>query len=42
MDVGHEFEEYLPRQIRKYEEVADGVYLIDGRLPIHEVNDASD
>jgi CBS domain containing-hemolysin-like protein len=40
MDVGHEFEEYFPRHVRKYEEVEDGVYLIDGRLPIHELNDA--
>lgn len=39
MDAGHEFEEYLPKQIRKCEEIADGVYMIDGRLPIHEVND---
>ena len=32
-------EEYLPRQIRKCEKIADGKYLMDGRLSIHEVND---
>ena len=39
IDVGYEFEEYLPKQVSKYEELGDGVYLMDGRLPIHEVND---
>lgn len=39
IDVGYEFEEYLPRQIRKYEKTADGGYLMDGRLPIFQVND---
>ena len=39
IDVGHGFEEYAPRQARKYEMLEDGVYLMDARLPISEVNE---
>jgi CBS domain containing-hemolysin-like protein len=41
VDVGYEFEEYLPRKRRRYRELApDGdAYEMDARLPISEVND---
>jgi CBS domain containing-hemolysin-like protein len=39
IDVGYDFEEYAPRQMRKYDRLADGVYLMDARLPISEVNE---
>jgi CBS domain containing-hemolysin-like protein len=39
IDVGHEFDENSPRQLRQWKLLEDGVYLMDGRLPIHEVND---
>ncbi|UCF79083.1 MAG: HlyC/CorC family transporter [Candidatus Eiseniibacteriota bacterium] len=39
IDVGYDFEEYLPRLTRKYEVLEDGAYLMDARLPISEVND---
>ena len=42
IDVGHEFENYTPKQISHYQELEDGVYLMDGRLPIHEVDDILD
>ena len=29
IDIGHEFEEYLPKQVRQYEELEDGD-LLDG------------
>ncbi len=39
IEVGYEFEEYLKHKSRKYSMIADGVYLMDGRLPISEMND---
>lgn len=39
IDVGYGYEDYQPRRIRKYENLEEGVYLMDGRLPISEVND---
>ena len=39
IEVGYEFEEYFPLRTRKYEVLEDGVYLMDGRLPISEMND---
>lgn len=39
IDMGYEFEEYVPRKARNYEQLADGAYSMDGRLPVHEVND---
>lgn len=41
IDVGYEFEEYLPRKRRRYRELdPDGdAYEMDARLPISEVND---
>lgn len=38
-DVGWEFEERVPRHLRKYDVVSDGVYRMDGRLSISELND---
>jgi CBS domain containing-hemolysin-like protein len=39
IDVGYDFEEYLPRRKRAYEIVGDDTYLMDARLPISEVAD---
>ena len=41
IDVGYDFEEYIPRQRRKFEvlDATAGVYLMDARLPISEVNE---
>jgi putative hemolysin len=39
IDVGYEFEEYLPHRRRVYERVDEEVYLMDARLPLSEVND---
>jgi len=39
IDVGYDFEEYLPKRRRVYEKIAEDVYLMDARLPISEVNE---
>ncbi len=39
IDVGYDFEEYLPRPKRIIERVAEGKYLIDSRSSVSEVND---
>ena len=39
IDVGYDFEEYLPKRKRNYEKLDDGIYLLDSRLPISEVNE---
>ncbi len=39
IDVGYDFEEYLPRRKRIFELLEDEVYLMDSRLPISEVNE---
>jgi CBS domain containing-hemolysin-like protein len=39
IDVGYDFEEYLPKRKRVYERLADEVYLMDSRLPISEANE---
>ncbi len=39
IDVGYDFEEYLPRPRRIYEMLDEEVYLMDSRLPISEVNE---
>ena len=39
IDVGYDFEEYLPRRKRAYEVVGDDTYMMDARLPISEVAD---
>jgi len=39
IDVGYDFEEYLPRRRRVYEKLAEGVYLMDSLLSISEANE---
>ena len=39
IDVGYDFEEYLPRRKRVYEKLGDEVFLMDSRLSISEVNE---
>jgi len=39
IDVGYDFEEYLPRRKRIFEMLDEEVYLMDARLPISEVNE---
>jgi len=39
IDVGYDFEEYLPKRKRVTEKLAEDVYLMDSRLPISEVNE---
>lgn len=39
IDVGYDFEEYLPRRKRVIEQVGEGKYLIDSRSSVSEVND---
>ncbi len=39
IDVGYDFEEYLPRRKRIFEMLNEDVYLMDSRLPIWEAND---
>jgi len=39
IDVGYDFEEYVPKRRRVIEKLADEIYLMDSRLPISEVND---
>ncbi len=40
IDVGYDFDEYLPRRRWVCEMLDEEVYLMDSRLPISEVNDA--
>ncbi len=39
IDVGYDFEEYLPKRKRDFTKLDDGSYLMDSRLPISEVNE---
>ncbi len=39
IDVGYDFDEYLPRRKRDFEMVDEETYLMDARLPISEVNE---
>ena len=39
IDVGYDFEEYLPKRKRNFEKLDDDIYLLDSRLPISEVNE---
>lgn len=39
IDVGYDFDEYLPHRKHKYEEIEDGVFLMDSRLSISEANE---
>jgi len=42
IDVGYDFEEYLPRRKRVFEKLEDNSYLVDSRLSVSEVNDLLD
>ena len=39
IDVGYDFEEYLPKRKRVFEKLAEDVYLMDSRLPVAEVSE---
>ncbi len=39
IDVGYDFEEYLPRRKRIYQELQENQYLVDSRLSVSEVNE---
>ena len=39
IDVGYDFDEYLPRRKRIFEMLDEDVYIMDSRLPIWEAND---
>ena len=39
IDVGYDFEEYLPKRKRVFEQLSDEVYLMDSRVPISEANE---
>ncbi len=39
IDVGYDFEEYLPRRKHVFEKLQEGVYMLDSRLSVSDVND---
>lgn len=39
IDVGYDFEEYLPRRKREFKKLEDDTYLVDSRLSVSELND---
>ena len=39
IDVGYDFEEYLPRRKRIFEKLDNDVYIVDSRFSVSEVND---
>lgn len=39
IDVGYDFEEYLPRRKSVFERLEDGAYLLDSRLSVSDVNE---
>ncbi len=39
IDMGYDFEEYLPKQRGKVKKLDDDVYLVDSRLPLSEANE---
>ena len=39
IDVGYDFEEYMPKDRREYEEIGDNCYLMDSHLSISQVNE---
>jgi CBS domain containing-hemolysin-like protein len=39
IDVGYDFDEYLPKRRRVFETLGEEVYLMDSRLPISEANE---
>lgn len=42
IDVGYDFEEYLPKRRRIFEMLDKNTYIIDSRVPISETNDVLD
>jgi CBS domain containing-hemolysin-like protein len=42
IDVGYDFEEYLPKRRRIFEMLGEETYLMDSRIPISEANDVLD
>ena len=42
IDVGYDFDEYLPKRKRIFEMLDEETYLMDSRLPISEVNETLD
>ncbi len=42
IDVGYDFEEYLPKRKRVLESLDDEAFLMDSRMPISEANDVLD
>jgi CBS domain containing-hemolysin-like protein len=42
IDMGFDFEEYLPKKRGKVKKINDDVYVVDSRLPISEANDLLD
>ena len=39
IDVGYDFDEYLPKRKRVFEMLDEDIYLMDSRLPVSEVNE---
>ncbi|MDJ0805442.1 MAG: hemolysin family protein [Gammaproteobacteria bacterium] len=39
LNVGYDFDEYRPKRKRQYENLEDGIFLIDSRVPVSEVNE---
>lgn len=39
IDVGYDFEEYLPRRRREVQEVGEDTYIMDARLPLSEASE---
>ncbi len=42
IDVGYDFEEYMPRRRHSHEKLGNGAYMIDSRLSVSDVNDLLD
>jgi len=42
IDVGYDFEEYLPRRKHIFEKIGDSSYIMDSRLSVSDVNDILD
>ena len=42
ISVGYDYDEYRPRRKRQYEMCAEGVYLVDSRVPISDINELLD
>jgi CBS domain containing-hemolysin-like protein len=40
--VGYDFDEYRPRRMRSYKKLEEGVFVVDSRVPIAEINELLD